>query len=194
MKLSFENLKKTDFAILAGVVTVFVILILAYFGANKFLFKTPVLEEKEVYFSVFFRGVTITDDKSPFRVGDKTFITIRNVPYKKIEIADVQFSPRYTLIVDKNGNYQPVIDVSTPSVFDFLVTVKDKAKVTDDGAVVGGNKVKMGIPVILEGQKYKFTGVVSNVQLTDNPVPQPEPQQEPVPDPVQPVEIIGNGR
>ena len=52
----------------------------------------------------------------------------------------------------------------------------------------------MGIPVILEGQKYKFTGVVSNVQLTDNPVPQPEPQQEPVPDPVQPVENIGNGR
>ena len=165
MKSIFENFKKADFAILAGLILVIIILAASAFGINKHFFKTPVLEEKDVYFSVFFRGVTITDTQSPFKVGEKTFITIRNVPYTKLYITDVKFDPRRVLIdVNQKGNYQPVIDVSQPCVFDFVVTVKDKAKITDDGAVIGGNKVKIGIPVILEGTNYKLTGVISNVQ------------------------------
>ena len=181
----FKKLKIVDIIVLIGITIMIAVGFLTYKHVRQTA-SGQIETTAKVGFHVFLRGVTLTGGEIPLKAGEKTFITIRNVPYKKVEIANVQFSPRNTLIADKNGNYQPVIDVSTPSLFDFVVTVKDKAKVTDDGAVVGGNKVKMGIPVILEGQKYKFTGVVSNVQFADNPEPQPEPQQ--------PVENAENGR
>ena len=184
MKSPFENFKKADWIMVAGGLVLLVVLILATLGANKFLYKTPVLEEKNIYFTVFFRGITITDTVSPFKVGENAFITIRNVPYTKLEIVDVQFERRRMLIETSNkGDYQPVDDISAPCLFDFTVTLKDKAKITDDGAVVGGNKVKMGIPVVVEGKNYKFNGVISNVQIEGEqtaPIPQtPQPVPEP---------------
>ena len=29
--------------------------------------------------------------------------------------------------------------------------------------MAGGNKIKMGIPVVIEGELYKYQGVISNV-------------------------------
>lgn len=168
MKLSLRDLKKADYIILTSIIVVLAVFLSVVTGMNKFFSKTPVLEEKDVFFTVFFRGITITDTVSPFKPDEDTFITIRNVPYTKLKIADVQFERRQTLIeTDKKGNYKPVEDISQPCLFDFTVTVKDRAKVTDDGAVVGGNKVKMGIPVILEGKNYKYTGIISNVKYAD---------------------------
>ena len=56
-------------------------------------------------------------------------------------------------------------DVSQAASFDVLVTVADTAKITKDGAVVGGNKIKIGIPVTIEGKNYRFNGVISDVQI-----------------------------
>lgn len=173
-----KNLKPADWAIIAGVVIIIAIAVAVFTGANKFISKSPVLEEKDIQFSVFFRGITITDTNSPFVPNEDTFITIRNVPYTKLKITDVQFDRRKMLIETSAGKYLPVDDISQPAVFDFVVTVQDKAKITDDGAVVGGNKVKMGIPVILEGKNYKFTGVVSNIQYVEQPQQTQETQEQ----------------
>ena len=137
-----------------------------YFGFSKKIVKSPVKAEQDITFSVFLRGVTLTGKYSPFRVGDKTFITIRNVPYTKLEIKDVQFEPRKILVTNEKGN-SAVDDPATPFLFDFVITVTDKAKITDDGAVIGGNKIKTGIPVVLEGEKYKFQGVVSDINFNE---------------------------
>ena len=173
-----KNLKPADWAIIAGVVIIIAVAVAVFTGANKFISKSPVLEEKDIQFSVFFRGITITDTNSPFVPNEDTFITIRNVPYTKLKITDVQFDRRKMLIETSAGKYLPVDDISQPAVFDFVVTVQDKAKITDDGAVVGGNKVKMGIPVILEGKNYKFTGVVSNIQYVEQPQQTQENQEQ----------------
>ena len=50
----------------------------------------------------------------------------------------------------------------------MAITIKDVAKITKDGAVVGGNKIKMGLPVTLEGQRYKFNGTISDVRVTSD--------------------------
>ena len=169
MNNPLENLKKTDWVIIGCGIVILVILAITALGANKYLSKSPVLEEKEIAFTVFFRGVTITDSVSPFIIGENTFITIRNVPYTKLQITDVKFDRRKTFLApDSKGDVKFVDDISTPALFDFQVTLKDKAKITEDGAVVGGNKIKMGIPVILEGKNYKFNGVVSNVQFIES--------------------------
>lgn len=178
MKEILAKIKKADIVIIIAIVAILVMLGAVALGANKFFSKSPVLEEKDVLFSVFFRGITITDTETPFKPDEDTFITIRNVPYTKLKIVNVVFDRRQTLVeTEKRGTYKPVEDISQPCVFDFVVTVKDRAKVTEDGAVVGGNKIKMGIPVILEGRNYKFTGVISNVQYAED-VEKQQNQQE----------------
>ena len=56
-------------------------------------------------------------------------------------------------------------DPAQPALFDAVVTISDTAKITKDGAVVGGNKIKMGLPVTLEGENYKFNGTISDVRV-----------------------------
>ena len=116
------------------------------------------------------RSVSLTDAKNPFKIGEESFITIRNVPYTKLQIIDVASSPKKT-ILPVNNPQQPFIvidDYSQPFQFDFVVTLIDDAKITKDGPVVGGNKIKIGLPIVLEGFNYRIGGSISNVQVLED--------------------------
>ncbi len=118
-----------------------------------------------ITFQVFLRGVTVTGENFPVKKDDKTFITIRNVPYTELTVVDVTSQPRKTL--SPAGRYILVNDPSQPAIFDAVITITDTAKITKDGAVVGGNKIKMGLPVTLEGETYKFNGTISDVRVSN---------------------------
>lgn len=120
-----------------------------------------------ITFEVFLRGVTTTSEEFPIKINDKTFITIRNVPYTELEVLEVTSNPRQTALPSAKAEKQYILinDPAQPSVFDAIVTIKDVAKITKDGAVVGGNKIKMGLPVTLEGENYKFNGTISDVRV-----------------------------
>ncbi len=122
--------------------------------------------ETKVDIEVYFRGVVVTSKNSPFKEGDETFITIRNVPYTKLKIKSASYERKKIMLPSSGSKYQVVEDLSSPFNYDFLVTVQDNAKITKDGAVVGGNKIKIGLPVTLEGVDYKLNGVVSNITLS----------------------------
>ena len=49
-----------------------------------------------ITFQVFLRGVTVTGEEFPIKSEDKTFITIRNVPYTELDVVDVTSQPRQT--------------------------------------------------------------------------------------------------
>ena len=119
------------------------------------------------------KGVSITDTQIPYKAGEETFITIRNVPYTKLKIVDVAYQPR-KIVLPVNNPQQPFIvvdDFSQPYQYDFVITLMDEAKITADGAVAGGNKIKIGTPIVLEGYNYRTGGTISNVQvLTDKDV------------------------
>ena len=117
-----------------------------------------------IIFQVFLRGVTITGDEFPVKIKEKSFITIRNVPYTELEVIDVSSKPRK--IYAPNTKLLLVNDPAQPSIFDAVVTIKDLAKITKDGAVVGGNKIKIGLPVTLEGKNYKLNGIISDVRVS----------------------------
>ena len=123
------------------------------------------IEATSITFQVFLRGVTVTGKEFPVKKEDKTFITIRNVPYTELKVVDVSSEPRKTF--SPAGRYTLVNDPSQPAIFDAIVTITDTAKITKDGAVVGGNKIKMGLPVTLEGESYKFNGTISDVRVTN---------------------------
>ena len=100
------------------------------------------------------------------RANDKTFISIRNVPYTDLDIVDVKADRKKIVLPILNSKKVMVVeDVSQANMYDITVTLKDTAKITKDGAVVGGNKIKMGLPITLEGKDYKFNGTVSDLKV-----------------------------
>ena len=157
------ELKKFDYIIISIVIILSLLFAALSFSKIK-IAKTPVVSEDTVVFQVFFRGITLTTQQ-PFKPLDETFITIRNVPHKKITILESIDRPRLTTILDKQGNPMVIEDSTTPFMNDCLVTLVDDAKITDDGPVLGGNKLKIGLPIILEGKNYRFSGVVSSLEI-----------------------------
>ena len=158
-----KKLKLTDFIIIGFILVLVVIGTLAVFKKKNFA-NLPIEKETKINFEVFFRGITISDTVAPFKAGEDAFITIRNVPYTKLKIVAMDGRPRMTILPSNNKEgYVVTQDVSVPNLFEFIVKLEDTAKKTPDGYVAGGNKIKMGIPVVIEGEKYKYTGVISNV-------------------------------
>ena len=121
-----------------------------------------------ISFQVFLRGVTVTGEEFPIKAGEKTFITIRNVPYTQLNVNGVAYSPRQTAVASNKNEKQYILvnDPAQPAIYDAVISITDTAKITKDGAVVGGNKIKMGLPVTLEGEDYKFNGTISDVHVT----------------------------
>lgn len=123
-----------------------------------------IISASKVIFHVFLRGVSFTGTEIPIKQGDKTFITIRNVPYTELNIERVIAQPRKVLVND--GKQLSVVnDPAYPNLYDIVVIISDDAKITNDGAVVGGNKLKAGLPVTLEGSLYKLNGTVSDIYI-----------------------------
>lgn len=159
-KLSF-----VDFIIIIGVV---VALFVGVYTAKHFrqTADKQIEATSPITFQVFLRGVTVTGEEFPIVSNSKTFITIRNVPYTELEVVNVNSQPRKIYAPLSKSVLVP--DPAQPAIFDAVVTIKDVAKITKDGAVVGGNKIKMGLPVTLEGQKYKFNGTISDVRVSSD--------------------------
>jgi len=117
-----------------------------------------------IEFQVYLRGVTFTGQEFPVKVDEKTFITIRNVPYTELTVSNVVSQSKKILSPTEKALI--VEDPSQPALYDAVVTVNDTAKITRDGAVVGGNKIKIGLPVTIEGEKYRFNGIISDIKVT----------------------------
>ena len=153
-----------DFVIIIGVI---IALFVGVYTAKHFrqTADKQIEATSDITFQVFLRGVTVTGEEFPIVSGGKTFITIRNVPYTELKVLDVKSEPRMTFAP---ASKTVVVDPSQPAMYDAIVTITDVAKITKDGAVVGGNKIKMGLPVVLEGETYKFGGTISDVRVTNS--------------------------
>ncbi|MDR1327424.1 MAG: DUF4330 domain-containing protein [Heliobacteriaceae bacterium] len=118
----------------------------------------------KIMFDVYLRSLTYTGNDVPVKAGEKTFISIRNVPYTDLDIIDVKTERKKIVLPVLN---KPVVveDASQSNLYDMVITLTDNAKITKDGAVVGGNKIKIGLPITLEGKDYKFTGTVSDLTV-----------------------------
>ncbi len=165
----FKNLKIVDYIIIVGIVIAGFVGFLTYKGIHKTA-SNAIDAVSEISFDVYIRGITYTGNDLPLKADEKTFISIRNVPYSDLMITNVKAEKRKIVLpVLNTRNTKTVIvveDVSQPNVYDAIVTLKDTAKITKDGAVVGGNKIKIGLPITLEGADYRLNGTVSNIQLT----------------------------
>ncbi|MEE3350116.1 MAG: DUF4330 domain-containing protein [Candidatus Gastranaerophilaceae bacterium] len=174
----FEFLKKIrpfDLIVIVGVVIALIVGFLTFKHFRQTADK-QIETTNPIVFDVYLRGITLTGGQNPIHTGDKTFISIRNVPYSDLEIINVKTERRHVVLPMINNvksaakNVLVSEDVSQPNVYDIVVTLTDTAKITKDGAVVGGNKVKMGLPITLEGMDYKFNGTVADITVTHDDI------------------------
>lgn len=105
-------------------------------------------------------------DLGAFRAGDKAFVTIRNQPYDKVEIVKVDAHRAPIAVPINDGrDFRVTTDPSSPFASEVVLTLRDKGQRTEDGIVWGGQKLKIGVPIDVEGFKYRLRGSVLDVRM-----------------------------
>ena len=165
-----KQLKPVDFIVITGIIIALIVGFVTFTHVRQTADK-KIEATSKIMFQVYVRGVTLTGQDIPMQKGEQTFISIRNVPYSDLSIVDVKVDRKKIVLPTFNSKKVVVVeDVSQSSLYDIIVTLEDTAKITKDGAVVGGNKIKIGLPITLEGDDYKLTGIVSNIQIMPDEV------------------------
>ena len=126
----FKKFKTVDIIIVAGVILALIVGFLTYKN-----FRQPAAKQIEatskISFQVFIRGVTLTGNEIPLKADDKTFISIRNVPYTDLDIVDVKADRKKIVLPILNSKKVMIVeDVSQANMYDITVTLKDTAKIT----------------------------------------------------------------
>lgn len=165
-----KKVKPVDFIIIAGIILAIIVGFFTFTHVRQTADKRIEATSK-IRFQVYVRSVTLTGVDIPMKKDEQTFISIRNVPYSDLKIVDVKAERKKVVLPTFNNKRVVVVeDVSQSNLFDIVITLEDTAKITKDGAVVGGNKIKIGLPITLEGEDYKFSGIVSNLQIMSDEI------------------------
>jgi Domain of unknown function (DUF4330) len=118
------------------------------------------------------RGLNVRDikqmEEQGFKKGGKTKVIIRNQPYGEIGIKDVKSLSRTLMVPQPDGSVKELPDTRKNSFStDLLLTLEGKAQKTEDGFVLGNNKVKIGIPLELDGFNYNFNATTIDVRMAE---------------------------
>jgi hypothetical protein len=127
---------------------------------------------KPVEIDVIVRGLNVRDPQQLFeqglKAGGKTNIIIRNQPHGQIEVKSVKRLPRTTLVPQPDGSVKELPDPKANQFnMDMLLTLGGKAQITKNGPVIGNSKLKIGVPVELEGFNYNFNTSVIDIRFKE---------------------------
>jgi hypothetical protein len=119
--------------------------------------------EADVFYTVWTHN-TATLQPKLFTIGEQTNLTIRNQPRGKVSIVSVKQESKKLIIPQAQGFKLIEDPTSTAPSYDFYITLKDHALKTPDGYVSNGIKLKIGLPIEVEGFNYRLTGVLINIE------------------------------
>ncbi|ACK72411.1 conserved hypothetical protein [Gloeothece citriformis PCC 7424] len=124
---------------------------------------------KPIEVDVIVRGLSVRDPQGLMRQLQEektTNIVIRNQPAGQVDIVSVTALPRQLAIPQPDGSVKALDDPRQEMNFsqDMIMTLGGKAQMTNTGAVVGGQKVKIGTTIELEGKNYNFNSSVIEVR------------------------------
>lgn len=111
----------------------------------------------EVLMTLHLRTRTTMPDEL-FKTGEMTHITVRNQPRGAVRIESVKRLPAQVLIPLPNGTFNVEDDPTQADVYDIRLVLRDKALKTKEGYVAEGVKLKVGLPIELEGFNYRLSG------------------------------------
>ncbi len=127
---------------------------------------------KPVEIDLLVRGLNVRDPKKLFEQGltegGKTNVIIRNEPHGTINVKSVRILPRTVLVTQPDGSLKELPDIKSNNFStDMLVTLDGKAQITNNGPVLGPSKLKIGVPIELDGFNYNFNATVIDVRIKD---------------------------
>ncbi len=122
-----------------------------------------------VQVSVDVRTLAVADPQHLIRAAlaeGKTSIVIRNQPAGSVRLTAVEDLNRKLVAVQPDGSVVSATDPNRiDAVLDARFVLESDAEVSRSGVVMAGTKLKIGIPVELEGPTYRIKGTVSGVTI-----------------------------
>ena len=121
---------------------------------------------KPVQVSVDVRHLVSADPETLFNVAREEAalnIVIRNQPAGRVALVSVDDVTNPLTAVQPDGS---VVVADAPSSLlprHARFVMEANAEIKSSGVVIGGTKLKVGVPVELEGRLYRLNGVVSGV-------------------------------
>ena len=94
-----------------------------------------------------------------------TSIVVRNQPAGRVRLIEVDDITRRLVAVQPDGQVVEAEDPNLGQARYIRFQLEADADIDSSGIVIGGTKLKVGVPVELEGRLYRLNGVVSGVTL-----------------------------
>lgn len=125
---------------------------------------------KPVEMDVLVRGLSVRNPNAlvqEFEKSKKTNIIIRNQPYGQVEVKAVRRLIDELAVPQPDGTLKVMPDPRVEDSFrlNMILTIAGRATITENGPVLGNNKLKIGTPVELDGPLYNFNGSVIEVRI-----------------------------
>lgn len=127
---------------------------------------------KPVEVDLMVRGLTVAEPQQlvdAIESEGETEIIIRNQTYGEVDVKSVRELPRTVATPQPDGSLEAIPDPRPEMNYtiDMLITLAGDAQVTNDSAVFGNNKVKIGTQVEIEGLTYRFNTTVVGVRILE---------------------------
>src|SRR5574344_237942 len=105
MEKKMEKIKSLKFIDLVIIVAVLAALFAGFLTYKHFraTASNQIESTSKIAFQVFLRGVTVTGRENPIKIGEKSFISIRNVPYTELKIVDVKADTKKIVVPNVSG-------------------------------------------------------------------------------------------
>ena len=118
---------------------------------------------------VLIRGLMIRDPQAllqEFNTKTNAKIIIRNQPSGQVEIQSAKQLINHVAVPQPDGTVKALPDPRPEVAFstDMIVRMVGEGRITDDGAVMANQKLKMGTIIEIDGKNYNFRGTVIDVK------------------------------
>lgn len=116
---------------------------------------------------VVVRGLSATNPKSFIKVGDTTNILVRKQPSGSVKLKELRFLPRTVATPQPDGTLKVFPDPRPELALtnDMLMTLTNEVPIVDGTPVLGGEKVKVGTTIELDGPTYTFGTTVVAIRI-----------------------------
>ena len=125
--------------------------------------------QEKILIELLVRGLSVKDPQAliaEFNNKTKTNIIIRNEPSGELTIKSAEQLINTVAVPQPDGSVKALPDPRPEVAFstDMILTMVGEGQMSDDGAIIANQKIKMGTIIELDGQNYNFRGSVINVQ------------------------------
>lgn len=125
---------------------------------------------QRVEVDVVVRGLSASDPKAFIKEGNKMNIIVRKQPSGEATLKAVRFLPRNMAVTQPDGSLKVLPDPRPESALtnDMVLTLVSNAQIAQGTPVMGGEKVKVGTPLELDGPLYNFSSSVIEIRLPES--------------------------